>query len=96
MDSYSDGALGTEVAGDKHQSAHNENAYSCNGRGIVRTSLISVLASLGLNTYLRGKSAEGWEGARRRIVPPRSFEILRSRLIDMKLKLGTHLGRQAI
>ena len=64
LDSYSDGALGTEVAGDKHQSAHNENAYSCNGRGIVRTSLISVLASLGLNTYLK-EGGEGWSGARR-------------------------------
>ena len=55
----------------------------------------SVLAALGLNIYLRDKGAEGWDGARRRILPRGSCEILRSRLIDMKLKLGTHLDGSA-
>ena len=32
-------------------------------------SLMSVLASLGLNTYTRERGGEGWDGARRWIVP---------------------------
>ena len=46
-------------------SAHDEDASGCDGCGIVRTSLISVLASLGLNTFPRGRGGESWGGARR-------------------------------
>ena len=37
---------------------------------------LSVLAPLGLNTCLRDKGGEGWDGARRRFVPPGFFEFL--------------------
>ena len=48
-----------------------------------------------VNLFRRDKSGESWNDAWRWIVPRGSFEILRSRLIDMKLKLGQHLERQA-
>ena len=42
--------------------------------------------------FSRDKSGESWNDAQRRILPRGSFENLRSRLIDMKLQLGEHLG----
>ena len=94
------GSLGAAVWGialicAPETSARSEDASCCDGCGIVRTSLISLLASLGLNTHPRGKGGQGCETARRRIVPRGSCEILRSSVIDMKLKLGPSLDRQA-
>ena len=76
----------------------------CAQRGFLSLHLVVLFESESapsfarsrLNFYLRGSAGEAWDGARRRIVPRDSCEILRSRLIDMKLKLGTHLDRQAI
>jgi len=64
------GSLGAAVWGialrlGPEMSAHDEDASGCDGCGIVRTSLISVLASLGLNTFPRGRGGESWGGARR-------------------------------
>jgi hypothetical protein len=45
--------------------ARRESSYSVQTGGIVVTYTSTVLASLGLNTYLRDKGGEGWSGARR-------------------------------
>ena len=76
--------------------ARREGSYSCERGGEVENIFISVLASLGLNTYPRDKGGKGWDGARRRFGPRGSCGILRTRLTAMKLKLGTHLDRVAI
>ena len=45
--------------------ARREISYSVQTGGIVVRSSSTVLASLGLNTYSRGKSGEGWDSSRR-------------------------------
>ena len=43
--------------------ARRESSYSVQTGGIVVPYSSTVLASLGLNTYLRDKCGEGWDGA---------------------------------
>ena len=57
--------------------APHEGAWGFQRIGKVGMSKISVLASLGLNSYPRGTGGEGCETARRRIAPPRSLEFFR-------------------
>ena len=70
--------LGVASLNSKGSDARREGSYSVQTGGIVVRYISTVLASLGLNTYLRDKGGEGWDGARRCILPRGSCEILKS------------------
>ena len=50
--------LGVASLNSKGSDARREGSYSVQTGGIVVTYICTVLASLGLNTYLRGKGGE--------------------------------------
>ena len=56
-------------------STRKQKTRGVEAAGDVENVFLSVLATLGLNTYLRDKGGEGWDGARRRFARRVSLEF---------------------